>query len=109
MALFWILQYLPFLYRKLFAALYYIIMTLWSVLVVLHILGPIGGFLDPVRTAYVPLILLRHLAESVNVGSTGLVLILLVTVVALYVLLERIFRRIEAPLGKVKPVWKEYG
>jgi len=108
-ALPWMLQFRPTRYRKLFAGFFYGLIGCWGVLLGLYILGPLFGIIQDLAPLNVPLVLLRYAAQRSPLDAAGLWALVGVSSAFFYCSLYLAFRGIEAPLGKVRPVWKEYG
>jgi hypothetical protein len=102
-------QYLNSRFRLWYKASFIAGIVVWSVLLLGYVFGDLLGRIDPRMIDRLPFVLLRHVAEAIPLGTIGIAILVLLSFLGSYMAVEWVFRRIEAPLGRVKPVWKEYG
>jgi hypothetical protein len=104
-----VLHQCPSPFRMVYKVLYLAVMIVWGGALIVYILADLLGWFDPIMSARFFYVMLRQLAEAVPLGSGALVLLNFLGLGLGYLLVQAAFGRLEAPLGKVKPVWKEYG
>lgn len=104
-----VLHQRPSALRTVYKGVYLGVIIVWGGSLITYIMADLMGWFDPSMSARFFYVLLRRMAESVPVGASGLVLLDFLVLGVGYLLIQAAFRGLEAPLGKVKPVWKEYG
>ncbi|UCF37590.1 MAG: hypothetical protein JSU96_01600 [Acidobacteriota bacterium] len=105
----WLLQFRVSRFESASRLLFFLLLGLWGGFLLLNLLGPILGMHDAPAQGLFLMAILRGLAEWIPVGSTFLWGGLIASFGVLYLVGQQLFERVEAPLGKIKSVWRDYG